>query len=1002
MPVKFKDEKPVEITSPVGAGTSGAKITYSKPGQTDNVAALLKLAQEQGLGEIAKVKKPKLSPLQRLGNLVNIISPVDALTKAAKGEGAVIPTYGKDVLNRFTSVFTGNPIKTQQYAGKDLVETYGVKNAIAKFGLGFAADVLLDPGTYFGGAIIKGVGKAASPILKGAVKAGEAVAPELTASLKTAAEGTKDAFGRAFNYRYKTSAGLADELATKQYTRASIRENIFKKESEQLGTGIYTKAQDEELGSLVRNARRDTFQNIEKEQSNLLKEYNSAHSIKKPILTSDGALQELNRLKDVAKRSGAEAGGSLATKIDKLQRIVDTPKIIKSSTEGAGLTILKKDLKPELVAKAEALQKAGRPVPTVLRDLQQEAAARETFRLGKETGQKLVKQDLLSPDTVTGNYAPFIMKASDKQAQANLFSGTKSFGVGSEGYLEQFNAILGEDQLVKGAREAMAIRRSQAAVDIYTEKELRTLVSKYGKLKGTITEGEAKAAGMVPITRKGISSSIGDVVGYVSRDDARLLNAFIGTPEFATVDIIAKHTGFDAITGLFKRAVTGLFAPFHVRNWVSGLFQNFEVLGPHALSPKMMATGMDLAKMLSKEEGVFGGRILRQKLAKGILEDRSIELGGKVYKFGQLKTALENRFFGSTQIIDTADAMKYLADHGKVITPDAIRSTITSLGTSAKGVPFRAARKISEFIEMQQKSTAMVTALDMGKTLPEALDIARKAGFDYRELTGFESKVLRRILPFYAFSRFNTVLQIETLLKNPERVGAIYKFFQNMGDSPSLEERESLPAYLAQGFGVKVGTDKNNNPVYISSFGTPIEALTGLLQGNPVLRVISNMNPLLKTPLELGFGVDTFRQKDLKEVYTAKEYSAAPKFVKDLLQIKEVQKTKFLNGKPTKETYTNYVANPERLAIARSLFTSRGATYLDQMFDGDVTGLAKVLQLTTGIKPSPADLEATKAVRTKEQQRALEDLLIRYGAAREFRTVYEPKPKKSSFPVGGL
>ena len=154
------------------------------------------------------------------------------------------------------------------------------------------------------------------------------------------------------------------------------------------------------------------------------------------------------------------------------------------------------------------------------------------------------------------------------------------------------------------------------------------------------------------------------------------------------------------------------------------------------------------------------------------------------------------------------------------------------------------------------------------------------------------------------------------------------------------------------------------------------------------------MNPLLKVPVELGIGKDSFRQRDLKDVYTANEYNLAPQVVKDLLGIKEVKKPIFktVGGKAKKiGEKTAYVADPERLLIARSLFTSRGVTYLDQLLDNDLKGFVKVLKTTTGIKPQQVDIEAQKYFNERDRKRALEDLLTRYGTVRKFEKVYVPK-----------
>jgi hypothetical protein len=115
--------------------------------------------------------------------------------------------------------------------------------------------------------------------------------------------------------------------------------------------------------------------------------------------------------------------------------------------------------------------------------------------------------------------------------------------------------------------------------------------------------------------------------------------------------------------------------------------------------------------------------------------------------------------------------------------------------------------------------------------------------------------------------------------------------------------------------------------------------------------------------------------------------------IKDLLEITPVEKDvlkKDSNGKLKKVgTKTQYVANPERLLIARSLFTSRGVSYLDQVFGNDMQGFVKFLKTTTGIKPQQVDLEMQASIKETEQKRQLEDLLTKRGGLGTFSTVYQ-------------
>src|SRR3990167_9595283 len=143
----------------------------------------------------------------------------------------------------------------------------------------------------------------------------------------------------------------------------------------------------------------------------------------------------------------------------------------------------------------------------------------------------------------------------------------------------------------------------------------------------------------------------------------------------------------------------------------------------------------------------------------------------------------------------------------------------------------------------------------------------------------------------------------------------------------TTEENKNLPAYLQEYLSFSIGRTREGVPQFVRTFGTPIEAFTELVKfgaegkstiERTFLGTLSKVNPYIKVPIELGTGKDSFRQRDIKEVYTAPEYEHAPQFIKDYLQLKTVVKKDFATGIPR----TTYVADPERLLIVRSLFTS--------------------------------------------------------------------------------
>ena len=540
---------------------------------------------------------------------------------------------------------------------------------------------------------------------------------------------------------------------------------------------------------------------------------------------------------------------------------------------------------------------------------------------------------------------------------------------------------LTNDNIELDPAKAFFTRESQIVSDEMTRDFLNGFVRKYGKGLGAFRNSdEAANAGYQLIKEKGV---FGKAVGYAKGFDAKLLRDSI-SPEFQTINMLAKATGFDAVTSLFKRSVTGLFAPFHIRNFFSGIIQNYEVLGKDALNPKNIAIGQKIAYLMDKGAKIPEGTIV---------------VGGKTMKFREAIKPFIERFSGDTFYNADFDfALKSgseLKQVTKLFSKARIKETVKTAGLGTEGTPFKVGRAVGQFIEHQQKATAYITALGQGKKIDDALRIAEAAGFDYRALTRFESQIMRRLIPFYSFTRKNIELQLKVLGENPQRINHVLKFFGNLGEQPSAEERAALPDFIKESLGVKLQDAPDGLKQYVSSFGTPIEAFTQLFGSNPVLRAISMTNPVLKAPIEIGIGKDSFRQRDLKDVYDAREYKNAPQILKDILELKEVKKDilkKNPQGKLVKVgERTQYVSSPTRLLIARSLFTSRGVSYLDQVFGNDLKGFVKFMKTTTGIKPQAIDLEAQAAFKEKEQRRQLEDMLIRTGEIKRFEKTYVPK-----------
>lgn len=827
-------------------------------------------------------EKPRLSFLERLGAGLSAFETGNVAYKLKYGGESNklkqgLATYGKDVFSSLAAATTGKRefLNTEKKYYKDIAEREGVKNSVAKFGIGFLADVFLDPSTYFGGTVIKAAGKGIKGATGLALKGADKIAPGVGAG----AGAIKDAFGKAFVFGYGASPGVVETISTAVGKGERASKAVLASNFRRLGTGTLAKEQADSVADAIINLKRSEFA------------------------------------------------------------------VGKGTQEAKMLTGVIKDT------------------------IQDKSVARIVGEQAKRSRKMATQHTPLE----SGDLFQYYFPTGDKTKIKNFVQGSRTMRIGSEDYLKKTAEVVAKENIQKDLPTAFGRVESEMVKNAIYKKSLKDIVASVGKPVDFFADAdEAAHFGWKLLKSKS------EKLGYVLENDYRVIQSLMNPgSEFATIDALAKATGFDAITNLFKRSVTGLFAPFYVRNFASGQIQAYEVAGRAALHPTAVGHAFNIA----------------QSVTRGKPLTSSVELGAKTYKLKDIARAITDRF-GSIQGIATEGVDNTIRAVPKFFSKESVKMTLKSGLLGQDSQVFRAARAANNFIEVQNKAQITIAGLMRGLDMDSALKLAEVGAFDYRHLTGFESKVLRRIVPFYAFTRKNFELQAKTLANNPARVMNIMKLIRDIGTGLTAKDTEGLPDYMRRAFNIKLGEDENGNPIITSSLGTPIEQVSQLISGNPILNGISQMNPLVKAPLEIGFGKDSFRQRDIKESYSADEYSSAPKILKDILLITEVEKPIYKNGKPTGKTKIQYVADPVRLLIARSLFTSRGFTYLDQIFDGDLYGFSKYLKLTTGVKPQVVEKETTEYFTTKAKEEAAKDILIRRGKIKSFESIYVPKKEQ--------
>ena len=548
----------------------------------------------------------------------------------------------------------------------------------------------------------------------------------------------------------------------------------------------------------------------------------------------------------------------------------------------------------------------------------------------KNIGLNIGKQTGIPEEQLYKNYFPSILNLRERAFQ-ELPSSIK---VGKEGYLKEFKGLLPDESLLKKPIEAYSRREYEVFRNNLTRKTLNDVVESYGKpLSAFDNADEALKQGYRAVKEK----TFGKEIGYLKDNDFRYINNYM-FPEMKTIDMLAKATGYDGLTRMFKTAVTAYFPAFHIRNFLSGTVQNYSVLGRQAFNPANFKNGL----------GIMKGT------------DNIIKFPKWSGTGAELKKELLENFGG---------ASRYISDLGDYV------EEIGSKGFKLKkGIEKLNPRQVGNFIESWQKSTAMSAALKQGATLPEAIKLAEKAGFDYSKITKFESKIMRRLIPFYTFARKNAALQASTLAKNPERILNQIKFTKNLseifgGEKPTEEDIKGLPDWALSGLGFKVEGNR-----YLTQFGLPLEEFVGRI-ARPGKTTLSSLNPIVKYPLESKLGYDFFREQDLVDINKISPATGqlvkekAPDWLKDIMRVKRVDT----------DYGVKYYASPKALHLLRNIPTARFQNTLEKMFDGDMNKVDKWLAFLTGAKIYDIDVELQKYFKERDLKRDIEDQLLQRG-----------------------
>lgn len=347
---------------------------------------------------------------------------------------------------------------------------------------------------------------------------------------------------------------------------------------------------------------------------------------------------------------------------------------------------------------------------------------------------------------------------------------------------------------------------------------------------------------------------------------------------------VLKH--IDTFTGLFKGLT--LFRP----SWTIGdIVGNVANAASGGLPLKGMAERLKdayLAKLADHRPDLIPG--LRVQTATGELAgqaaldyfrktafDKNIpaEIGLQMSQRGLSALPSQTRRVGVLSDL-TTDAQyaanQYAQSLGKVggAAAGGLRVGWDRINRFALGPWVRA----NAFVNDVVRGAAVLALHDAGHDIDAANAMVRRVLFDYHDLTHFERRYMKNLVPFYSWVRSNLPFQLQQLFLRPGYVNAIPKVQNAIEEAIDGEQRVPMnlrPRWMRGAVMTQIGANPESRIGLALDNSVPqgdlLHALSGVVGWDGAQEMMhyfgSSTNPAIQIPLAIGSGREYFSGRSI-------------------------------------------------------------------------------------------------------------------------------------------
>lgn len=308
---------------------------------------------------------------------------------------------------------------------------------------------------------------------------------------------------------------------------------------------------------------------------------------------------------------------------------------------------------------------------------------------------------------------------------------------------------------------------------------------------------------------------------------------------------------YDDVLGKIKFVQTVANPGHHMRNMMSDISFNFL---DGVVSSKPYRTSFQILKKAQGADGV---------LSLGENIDDISAMRESLQGLSEIPVKVGKRDFTGEDIYN------WFVEHGAksgfyrselVTKPGGIAEKIRHVGEVREDF-IRLAHFIDAFQKEGKNLTKNSSIDSIHNAAQRAAQRVRKFNIDYGDLTPFERRTMKRVIPFYTFMRKNIPLQVENLFLRPGRQMVAPKFINNLGtalgqEEPGMFGLSTLPNYMRDAMSVRImGEGEGRNGIYWNPQSLfPVMDLNEFFgHGTPkemVERQLSGITPLAQIPIQ--------------------------------------------------------------------------------------------------------------------------------------------------------